>query len=219
MSLVGVQTKQNVRKLSPIYPMYAIQHWFPQPFTFTHVPSASVWNTDSDATQTNEKRGFKYLCDAPITFKQVRNSKYDFPCIMSSKGRYRLSSTCLVSSNIFTPSIASHTSMRTLPDTQCLHCKGRPRTAHEGSEGLQGYGSTLSLTSVLDGGGWSVQRQGRLASGKETRYLLYRRLDAPQGRSGRVRHICPPPPPTRIFFLYSRVLFFNTLSPYPCVHM
>ena len=105
--------------------------------------------------------------------------------------------------------------MRTLPDTQCLHCKGRPRTADEGSEGLQGYTSTLSLTSVLDGGGWSVPRQGRLASGKETRYLLYRRLDWPQGRSLRVRNICPP---TRIFFVFSCTFFLtHFLHPRVCI--
>jgi hypothetical protein len=52
----------------------------------------------------------------------------------------------------------------------------------------------ISLTSALDGGGWSIPRPGRFTPGKETRYPLYRRLGGPQGRSGRVREISLPPP-------------------------
>jgi hypothetical protein len=52
------------------------------------------------------------------------------------------------------------------------------------------YSSTLSLTPALDEGGWSTTR---FTPGKETRYPLYRRLGGPQGRSGRVRKISPPP--------------------------
>jgi hypothetical protein len=36
-------------------------------------------------------------------------------------------------------------------------------------------------------------RPDRFTPGKETRYPLYRRLGGPQGRSGRVRKISPPP--------------------------
>jgi hypothetical protein len=70
--------------------------------------------------------------------------------------------------------------------------KGHPRTDHEGPEGEKRYSSTLSLTSALDGVG--VQRHASVAStpGK-TRYPLYTRLGGPQGRSGRVRKILPPP--------------------------
>ena len=53
------------------------------------------------------------------------------------------------------------------------------------------YTSTLSVTSALDGGGWSTPRPGRFTPIK-TRYPLYRRLGGPQGRSGRVRKISPP---------------------------
>ena len=42
-------------------------------------------------------------------------------------------------------------------------------------------------------GGWSTPRPGRLTPGKETRYQFYRRLGGPQGRSGRVQKISPPP--------------------------
>ena len=36
-----------------------------------------------------------------------------------------------------------------------------------------------------------MPRPGRFTTGKETRYPLYKRLDGPQGRSGRVRKISP----------------------------
>jgi rRNA maturation protein Nop10 len=71
--------------------------------------------------------------------------------------------------------------------------KIHPRTGHKGPERYQRYNYTLSLTSALDGGGWSTPRPGRLTPGKETRYALYRRLGGPQGRSGRVRKISTPP--------------------------
>jgi hypothetical protein len=45
--------------------------------------------------------------------------------------------------------------------------------------------SALSLTSVLDGGGWSRPRSGRINPGND--------LVESQGRSGRVRKISPPP--------------------------
>jgi hypothetical protein len=64
-----------------------------------------------------------------------------------------------------------------------------PSTGHEGPEGELGYSSPLSFPLALDGGGWSTSRPGSLTPGKETRYPLYRRLDGPQGRSGRL----PPP--------------------------
>ena len=55
------------------------------------------------------------------------------------------------------------------------------------------HSSTLSLTSVLDGIGWSTPRPGRFTPGKETPCPSYRRVGEPQGRSGRVRKISPPP--------------------------
>jgi hypothetical protein len=54
--------------------------------------------------------------------------------------------------------------------------KGRPRTGHEGPEGKQRYSSILSLTSALNGCGWSTPRPGHFTPGKETRYPLCRRL-------------------------------------------
>jgi hypothetical protein len=53
--------------------------------------------------------------------------------------------------------------------------------------GDERYSSTLSLTSVLDRGGWAKPRPGRFTRGKENRYLLHRRRVGPQDRSGRVR--------------------------------
>jgi len=58
----------------------------------------------------------------------------------------------------------------------------RPIRGHEGPEGGVGYGSTLSLTSALDGGGWSTSRPGRFTPGKETRYPLYRGMGGYQVR-------------------------------------
>ena len=66
-----------------------------------------------------------------------------------------------------------------------------PTTGHEGPGGSRGI--ALSLTLALDGGGWSTPRPGRFTPGKETRYPFYRRLGGPQGRSGRLRKISPPP--------------------------
>jgi hypothetical protein len=51
------------------------------------------------------------------------------------------------------------------------------------------YSCTLSLTSALDGGGWSTSRSGRLTPGKDTRYPWYRRLGGSQGYSGRLQKI------------------------------
>jgi len=53
--------------------------------------------------------------------------------------------------------------------------------------------STHSLTSALDGGGWSTPRPGcNLPPGK-TQYPLYRRLGGPQSQSGQARKSRPPP--------------------------
>jgi hypothetical protein len=55
----------------------------------------------------------------------------------------------------------------------------QPITCYEGPEGESSYESTLSLISALDGG-----------CGVDP---LYGELGGPQGRSGRVRKISPPP--------------------------
>jgi len=54
------------------------------------------------------------------------------------------------------------------------------------------YSYTLSLTSAIDGVAGQRHALAALPPGK-TRYQLYRRLGWPQGRSGRVRKISPPP--------------------------
>ena len=69
--------------------------------------------------------------------------------------------------------------------------KVHPITCHKGSEKEERYISTLSLTSTLDGGGWSTQRPDRLTPKKETWYPLYRGLGGPQLRSGRVWKVSP----------------------------
>jgi hypothetical protein len=43
-----------------------------------------------------------------------------------------------------------------------------PRTGHhEGTKGEYMYSSTLSLTSALDGDGWSTSHTGRVTTGKD----------------------------------------------------
>jgi hypothetical protein len=50
-----------------------------------------------------------------------------------------------------------------------MDLKGKvlPRTGHEGPEGEYRYSFTLSLTSALDGGGWSTPRPGRFTPGND----------------------------------------------------
>ena len=55
------------------------------------------------------------------------------------------------------------------------------------------YSSTLFLASALEGGERSASCPGRNLPTGKTRYPLYRRLGGPQGRSGEVRKISPPP--------------------------
>jgi len=57
--------------------------------------------------------------------------------------------------------------------------KVHSRTGHQGPEGEQQYGTTLSFTSVLDGGRWSMPCPGCCTP----------RNDPVQGRSGRVHEI------------------------------
>jgi hypothetical protein len=64
-------------------------------------------------------------------------------------------------------------------------CTGR--TAHRGSKGID------FLTTALEEGKGSASRPGRSLPPGKTRYPLYRRLGGPQGRSGQVRKISPPP--------------------------
>ena len=66
-------------------------------------------------------------------------------------------------------------------------CTGR--TAHRGSRGI-----ALPFNDYSNRRGeGSVSRPGRSLPPGKKRYPLYRRLGAPQGRSGQVRKISPPP--------------------------
>jgi hypothetical protein len=49
------------------------------------------------------------------------------------------------------------------------------------------------MTTALEGGEGSVSHPGRSLPPGKSRYPLYRRLGGPQGRSGQVRKISPPP--------------------------
>jgi len=48
-----------------------------------------------------------------------------------------------------------------------------------------------SMTAALEGGEWSAARPGRTLPPGKTRYPFYRRLDGPQGRSGRAEKSLP----------------------------
>ena len=63
------------------------------------------------------------------------------------------------------------------------------RTANWGSRGI----ALLFLDHGTRRGEGSASRPGRSLPPEKTRYPLYRRLGGPQGRSGQVRKISPPP--------------------------
>jgi hypothetical protein len=77
------------------------------------------------------------------------------------------------------------------------HPKGEGKVysiiGHEGTEGEYKFSSTLSLTSALDGAGCSTPCSSQFTPKKKTQYPLYGRLGRPQGRSGKVQKISPPP--------------------------
>jgi len=47
------------------------------------------------------------------------------------------------------------------------------------------------MTAALEGGEWSAARPGRTLPPGKTRYLFYRRLGGPQGRSRRAENLVP----------------------------
>jgi len=47
------------------------------------------------------------------------------------------------------------------------------------------------MTAALEEGEWSAARPGRTLPPGKTRYPLYRRLDGPQGQSGRAENLIP----------------------------
>ena len=49
------------------------------------------------------------------------------------------------------------------------------------------YSSTRSLTSALDGGGWSMPRPGRFVPKKENRHPFHRKQGVTYGRFGGLR--------------------------------
>jgi len=96
------------------------------------------------------------------------------------------------------------------PCTGTEHCTGR--TAHRGSRGIalvlpleRGGSSAVGRgradwpdhdqqhCCALEGGEGSASRPGRSLPSGKTQYPLCRRLGGPQGRSGQVRKISPPP--------------------------
>ena len=70
--------------------------------------------------------------------------------------------------------------------------KGRPITCPEGPEEEEKYSCTLSLPSALRCVGGQRHAPTAVPPGK-TRYPLYRTVGGPQGRSGLMLKISPPP--------------------------
>jgi hypothetical protein len=68
------------------------------------------------------------------------------------------------------------------------------------------------MTTAQKGGEWSALRPGRPLPPGKTRYPLNRRLGGPQGRSGQVRKILPPPgfDPRTVQFVVSRYTVWAT---------
>jgi len=67
--------------------------------------------------------------------------------------------------------------------TLCGKGKGKgqvhPRTGHEGPKGKQRYSSTLSLTSALDGSGWSMPCPSSFTPGKDPIPIVWEAWWAP----------------------------------------
>jgi len=74
-----------------------------------------------------------------------------------------------------------------------VKCKFHPRTGHEGPEKELRYRSTLSLTLIARWGCCHHHDPTPVPPGKETHYPLYRMLGGPQGWSGWLQKILPPP--------------------------
>ena len=69
--------------------------------------------------------------------------------------------------------------------------KIQPRTGYASPDGM--YSSILSLSSALEGVGGQLHTPAALPSGKRRCTHFYSRLSGPQGLSGKVRKMSPPP--------------------------
>ena len=90
---------------------------------------------------------------------------------ITSRGRVRVLAThsiCQFPLNF--PSRASPCATTFRKQYTTKEGKFHPITCHEDPEREKRYSSTLSSTSALDGGGWSVPHPGRLTLRKETPY-------------------------------------------------
>ena len=65
-----------------------------------------------------------------------------------------------------------------------------PIRVHKGTDKVERYSSTLSLTTEQNGGAWLRPGPAALPPGMN-RYVQYTRLGVPQGRPGWVRKISP----------------------------
>jgi hypothetical protein len=89
-----------------------------------------------------------------------------------------------------------HTPTALLPGNRpCFYCIGGwvgPRAGLDWCEKSRLHRDSFFNLSAR-WGGWSTPHPDRFTPGKQTLFLLYRRLGGPQGRSGLVRKISPSP--------------------------
>ena len=80
------------------------------------------------------------------------------------------------------------------------------------------YSSTHSVTSALDGGGWSMPRPGRFIPRRQTQHPRYIRVGVLQGRPERVCKISPTPlfDPRTVQSVASRYTYYTL--PVHCVN-
>jgi hypothetical protein len=103
---------------------------------------------------------------------------------------------CECSAMIATFSPRSPSSANTGPRSQIIspcEVKVHPVTPWGPKRGSRGIALPFCEPQHEEGMGWLVPHPGRLTRRKETRYPLYRRLGGPQGRSGWLRKMSPPP--------------------------
>ena len=75
--------------------------------------------------------------------------------------------------------------------------KVHPRPGHEDSEWVSTYSSTLSLTSALDGRGWSMSRPAALPPGMSPATIGQDGRGAPGPVWTGAENLYPPPPGIR----------------------
>ena len=94
--------------------------------------------------------------------------------------------------NKIRPCLCTRPVTLTCHNVTCKEGKVLHRTRHESPEGEQRYNSILSLTSALDGNGWSTTRPGRFTPGKDPVPLVQKAGWAPGPVRTGAENLAPP---------------------------